>query len=629
MPLPHTVIRNIVKYTCSAKVTCSASKDLVLNDVCSSQFLRYVFHLYVEEKVESVKFITEKPMLNGSLTLFLECCSEDRMYWRSPQLFIHADEEDNFRYRYVVKYKEGFGAWLFKTVTFSRHKDEKTVKETNTRKLNRGMNQFDIFHNPSDPNRRRSVFVGQFFFVKLLCQALNNGNNGINLGELLIECEHIGFGHPSYTDEDVNLFLNWVENLISRCSNPYQGVYVCSLLGQFVHRVHSWPAGYTCRSLEKKAVDLILASFWHSPYTALPQSSIKFIKVVAEDLFKAGSSTGCLQFIKYFCNLLDVNYVMQVADKLSSRSYTEQQFDQQVPTVLDTLTFLKNPNKCLSYSLYVISCSPSVQCLWSVYHAMTRHLPDLMLSLEEGFSDAYCKFISRNRGRKPDLLQPLFWCQAPGNLKEKLANPFCKALHEQITSETVWSKERMDSLKAISLDASLHSSDQFHPFILGIITHKCKEVVSILPDLLDSTTFFPYWKTGISDKDKERACHHWLRTGASEAGVKPKDRVLGVVEACELLCSTVAVKTDKPLCQALEKEVESLVLIKTNYKAIMDALIDAQSRPPAILERLTILLRSAIKQQSGPGDCRSRYRKMIRMLGYDVSKEGKKVKLDR
>lgn len=60
-----------------------------------------------------MRIVTEKPMLNGSITMALEPCFDDKNYWSSPQLFVHAEEQETFRYRYVVKYNKG----LIKTVT--------------------------------------------------------------------------------------------------------------------------------------------------------------------------------------------------------------------------------------------------------------------------------------------------------------------------------------------------------------------------------------------------------------------------------------------------------------------------------------------------------------------------------
>ena len=546
----------------------------------------------------------------------------------SPQLFVHADQQDTFRYRYVVKYKEGIATWLLKKVTFSGGKDEKTVKETTTRTLKSGINQYDIFHNPNVHNRMKTVFLGQMFFVKGMYHTLGRGSN---LREVLIECEHVGFGHPSYAMTDIDSFFQWVVESVNKYPNPYQSVYICSLLGQFVHRVRSWSAWRTCDLLGQGTADRLLLSLGCCSYKPLPKSSIAFIKNIAEDLCKAGSSTGCLLFIKVFCNLLDVNYVMQVADKLSTQSYTEQQFHQQTPSVLDSLTRLKDLDSCKRLCYYVIYHSPSVQCLWNLYRAISSCFPDMVHRLVDDVSSVYCKFISRRRARKPDLLQSPFWSQMPEMLKEKLADSFCKEFIVQISSDTDWNQERLSSLRTIALDARLQSTDTFCRFLLTVATHKSQEVLSIIPVLLEAKAFCTFWSTRISDKDKEKICLDWLKQFRS--GKKQKEQILDVVEACESLCATDALKRDKALCQSMDKEVETMVL-KAKFESIMDAFADSQNHSSAIQQRLLMLLKSAIKQQqSGTGDRRSKYKKMIRLLGYDVSKERKKdfqkVTLDR
>lgn len=578
-----------------------------------------MFHLYLDETVESVKILTEKQMLNGRVTLNLDCCPESTSHWMSPPLFIHAYDQETFRYRYVVKYKEGLSlSWLIKKVTGG--KDDKTVKETSSRKLNYGMHQYDIFHAPNERNQMKKIFLGQMFFVEQLYDALSKG---CNLKEMLIECEHLGFGHPSYAEADMRSFIHWVsEMLMKTATTPFQRVYICALLGQFVNRVHSWSAWRTCDLLGKRAADKLLSSFGCCSHRALPQSSIKFIKIVAEHLFKGGSSTGCLMFIKIFCNLLDANYVIQVADKLSSQSYTEHQFDKQVPGVLDSLTTLKDLDTSVRFSCYIIRLSPSVRCLWILYHEISR-LPNLLENCVDEFVGVYCKFISRRRARKPDLLQPWFWSQVPKNLMEQLAGPFCEVLTEQISSETNWPQERLDGVTAIALDARLQSKDQFSHFVLAIMTHKSEEIVSIIPVLLESKAFSTYWNTSISKQDKQIVCSNWLKVNYFRVGKKQKEQILDVVEACESLCSTQALKMDKVLCQDMDKEVERLVL-KAKFESIMNAVKDSHNCTPAIQHRLRMLLRNAIKQQSGSGDHRSKYRKMVQLLGYDASKERKK-----
>lgn len=562
-------------------------------------------------------------MLHGGLTMALEPCSEDRKYWRSPYLFILPNEQETFCYQYLVKYSKGIvdAVRAYVTAKFTGKKDERTVKETRARKLNKGMQQYDIFRNPDDHSRMSCIFRGQTFFIKQLCQKLENGGD---LKELLMECEHIGFGHPSYEIGDVKKFLKWFEDAIGNSCTPYQGIFFCSLLGQLVDQGRNWPAPYTCNLLGREFANSILLSFDRCPYLALPQRSTRFIEKVAEELFKAGSSKGCLLFIKYFCNHLDANYVMQVVDKLSSQTYIENQFEEHVSLLLTSLKKLTNPAICTVYSSYVVKSSPTIRCLWNLYYSFSLCFPDLVQSLTKDFSEIYGKFISRNRRRKPDLLDPIFWSQVPENLKNELASPFCNALADHVRLENTWSwsQENLVRLKAIAVDRRLHLSADFPHFAMGIMTHKCKEVVSLLPDLLKSNTYCCLWRNAFTFEEKKNVCYHWLKTSCGNE-TKPNDRILAFVEACELLCTTEALKSDKNLCEAIHKEVDNLVL-KMNFQSIMIAFQDGQNSSPAVHENLMSLLRRAIKQQSGTGDRRSRFRQMIRMLGFDISRERKK-----
>ena len=581
------------------------------------------FHLYADESLDSVKIVTGKPMLHGGLTMALEPCSEDRKYWRSPYLFILPNEQETFRYQYLVKYSKGIvdAVRAYVAAKFTGKKDERTVKETRARKLNKGMQQYDIFRNPDDHSRMSCIFRGQTFFIKQLCQKLENGGD---LKELLMECEHIGFGHPSYEIGDVKKFLKWFEDAIGNSCTPYQGIFFCSLLGQLVDQGRNWPAPYTCNLLGREFANSILLSFDRCPYLALPQRSTRFIEKVAEELFKAGSSKGCLLFIKYFCNHLDANYVMQVVDKLSLQAYREDHFQEHVSLLLTSLKKLTNRAICTVYSSYVVKSSPTIRCLWNLYNSFSLCFPDLVQSLTKDFSEIYGKFISRNRRRKPDLLDPIFWSQVPENLKNELASPFCNALahHVRLENTWSWSQENLVRLKAIAVDRRLHLSADFPHFAMGIMTHKCKEVVSLLPDLLKSNTYCCLWRNAFTFEEKKNVCYHWLKTSCGNE-TKPNDRILAFVEACELLCTTEALNSDKNLCEAIHKEVDNLVL-KMNFQSIMIAFQDGQNSSPAVHENLMSLLRRAIKQQSGTGDRRSRFRQMIRMLGFDISRERKK-----
>lgn len=591
----------------------------------SFQCLRYTFHLFVpDENISSVKIVTERPMLNGSITLSLERCSDDKRHWMSPQLYVTPDNQETFSYRYVVKFKEGMWKALWSTVTGI--KDEKTVlQEKASRKLNKGMHQYDIFRNSTEKYFNRSIFQGQMYFVKMLYQQLTVPL----LTDLLIECEHVGFGHPSYADEDVKCCLKWIQDAMRNSITPTQGLYICCVLVQLIDR-GKFGSGYLLRRLGRETVDLILSSFERLGNISLPKTSTRYIAIVAEDLFKASSWTGPLLCIKYFCNVLDIKSMMLVVDKLSSQRYIEQQFDEHASCVLDTLKHCEEPMKCKTYLSYLIRPCPSVKSLWELHSAMSHTFPDCVNQFSDEFLRMYSTFISISRARRPDLFQPWFWSMVPHTLKENVASPFCKGLAQQFALETKWSEEKIASLKTIILDTTFQSSDTFSQFLSEVLLSKQKEMEFFLPNLLASKAFLPYWLDRVSDDDKINFCDNCLLTNFQN-GRTIKDNILNVVAAWKMLCETDALKANKPLSDAVEKKVERLV-IKTSPETIMEVYKEVQS--DAIKERLVMLLKSKLKQPSGTGNSRLKYKQMIRLLGFDSSKEKEKkdfseTKLDR
>ena len=586
----------------------------------SLQFLRYTFHLFVpDENVSSVKIVTDRPMLNGSITLSLERCSGDGRHWMSPQLYVTPDNLETFRYRYVVKFKEGivrtFAAYLLNTVT--GRKDEKIVQEKEWRKLNEGMHQYDIFRNSTGLYSKRSIFQRQMFFVQMLYHQLAVHD----LTDLLIECEHVGFGHPSYSKEDVKCCLKWIQDAMSNSITPAQGLYICCILSQLVDRgkfLSPGNASYLLERLGCKNVDLILSSFESLRNISLPKTSTRYIANVAEDLFKASSKKGPLLFIKYFCNVLDTQSIMLSVDKLSVHCYTEEKFDRDVCLLLDALKHCEEPMKCEKYLLYVIQTCPSVQCLWNLHSAMSHRFPAFVNHVTDVFLSTYCMFISISCTKRRDLLQPWFWSTVPGMLKEKIASPFCKGLAQQFASETKWSKEKIARLKTVVIDTTFQSSDTFCQFLSSVLSCKQKEMEFFLPNLLTSKTFLQYWFYRVSKDDKTKFCENCLSTSFQNNATTIKDQVLSVVATWKMLCETDALQANKALSEAVEKKVERL-LIKAKPKTIMEACKDSQS--DAIKDRLVMLLRSKLRQPSGTENSRSKYKQMIHLLGFDLSKE--------
>lgn len=297
------------------------------------------------------------------------------------------------------------------------------------------------------------------YFVKMLYQQLTVPF----LTDLLIECEHVGFGHPSYADGDVNCCLKWIKAAMRNSITPTQGLYICCVLGQLIHHGKFLP-GYLLGSLGLETVDLILSSFERLGNISVPKTSTSYIAIVAEDLFKASSWTGPLLCIKYFCNVLDIKSMMLVVDKLSSQPYTEQQFDEHASRLLDALKHREDIMKCETYLLYLIKPCPSVKSLWELHSTMSHTFPAGVNHFSEEFLRKYGTFISINRARRPDLLQPWFWSEVPHILKEKVASPFCKGLAQQFATETKWSEEKIARLKTIILDTTFQSSDSLVSF---------------------------------------------------------------------------------------------------------------------------------------------------------------------
>ena len=591
------------------------------------QFLRFVFHVYVNEEVSSITLMSQKALLNGNITMCLSCKSGIKKHWMSSTVYIHPNEKEAFRYRYFVKYKEGVFKWLLKTVWISRDKDEHAATETKWRKLSYGANQYDIFKHPKDHDVMGTIFTGQMFYISFLYERLTRGDDP---KEVLIECEHVRFGHPSYALENADCFLAWVNSVCSEDLTYYQGAFISSLIGQLVSRMRII---LSRRQLAETTADRILISLGSATCDALPNSCVEFVKVVAVDLFQRGSSKGYLTFIGYFCSLFDFNYVTQVADKLSM-SYTENQFDKRIPDVVKSVKNLRDQEQRSKFFSYIVCRCPSIQCLWNFYEVLDTQSPDVVSNLTKNFAQAYCKFISKTRARKPDLLQPPFWINIPCKLKEYLREEFCDALTNQVSSDSSWPVEKVRLLKELAFETSFQSSKRFFSFFSVLATHRNKDVIGIVPDLLNSPTFHAYWMTAVAEEDKRNVCCSWLK-GAFNfggAGIKSKDKVLQVVRGCEVLSSSCSLKNDKTLRSALEKEVDNL-LQRTSLISITDAYADTQARDePAIQQRLILLVRTAIRREAGSGDTRSRMKQMIRLLDFGAGKRGseglQRVKLD-
>ena len=563
------------------------------------------------EHVDDVILESQKPILNAkhNITVKLERFRGSSKHWVSRELFFPLTEEP-IRYRYIVKFKQGWGSKIY---GFFRSTDQSifVVRETNYRKLkNEAGYQYDTFNKPGDDNVQ-NIFAGRLFYIQMLYRHLEEG---YNLKAILIECEHVEFGHASYSREDRSVFFDWIKDISKGGLKSSQAAFLCSLLGQFVKRLSF---SLTVRwYMSEKTADCLLSSLKLCLKCNLPTSSLSYIALVASNLFEAGSRKDCLSFVTYFCHLLDVDFVIKKARKCQL-FYTEKMFDTSVADAVDRLKLIQVTDDCTSLLMFILLRVPSIACLWNLHQLISSSFPRLLDALSTKFQESFCGFISPSRARKPDLLEVDLWYKTPPTLKKPLADIYCKALMEQISSKASWTKENLENLKTLALDKHLQTSKHALQLMSRLMKSKDEAVLMKARDVLDSQAVAPFWK-GLTPESKHQLCSNWLESTfrlAPKSGrsKKPNDVVLQAFENLEMISKTRFVSQDEKLCSALVKDLLRL-LERVDLDTIIDLYKNTQSLSQSGEVWLQQLLRATIQRKSGTGNLRSRMRKLIQTL---------------
>ena len=558
---------------------------------------------------------SQRPILNAkhNLTVKLERYRGSSKHWVSRELFFPLTEEP-IRYRYIVKFTQGLMVKFFSYVTRSTDQGN-VMKETRYRKLNNeGVHQYDIFNKPGD-NSVQNIFAGRLFYIQMLYSRLEEGY--YNLKAILIECEHVEFGHASYSREDRSVFFDWIKDVSKGGLKFSQAAFLCSLLGQFVKHLGFSLTLWRCMS--EKTADCLLSSLKLCFKYDLPTSSLSYITLVASNLFEAGSRKDCLSFVTYFCHLLDVDVVIKEAGKYQL-SYAEKMFDTSVADAVDRLKWIQATDDCTSLLMFILSRVPSIACLWNLHQLISRSLPQLLDALSTKFQESFSRFISPSRAKKSDLLEVDLWYKTPPTLKKPLADIYCKALMEQISSKASWTKENLENLKTLALDKHLQSSKHALQLMSWLMKSKDEAVLMKARDILDSQEVAPFWK-GLTPDSKHQLCNNWLESTfrlAPKSGrsKKPNDVVLQAFENLEMISKTRFVSQDEKLCSALVKDLLCL-LQRVDLDTIIDLYKDTQSLSQSGEVWLQQLLRATIQRKSGTGNLRSRMRKLIQTLKSD------------
>ena len=567
------------------------------------------------EHVDDVILESQKPILNAkhNLTVKLERYRGSSKHWVSRELFFPLTEEP-IRYRYIVKFKQGWGSMFYSYVTGSTGQGN-VMKKTKYRKLNNeGVHQYDTFNKPGDSKYMdvQNIFAGRLFYIQMLYSRLEEG---CDLKAILIECEHVEFGHASYLREDISVFFDWIKYVLKVGIKFSQAAFLCSLLGHFVKRLGSTLTLGSCMS--EKSADWLLSGLKLCFKYNLPTSSLSHIALVSSNLFEAGSRKDCLSFVTYFCHLLDMDFVIKKARKYQL-FYTEKMFEASVADAVDRLKWIQATDDCTSLLMFILSRVPSIACLWNLHQLISSSFPRLLDALSTKFQESFCGFISRSR--KPDLLEVDLWYKTPPTLKKPLADIYCKALMEQVSSKASWTKENLENLKTLALDKHLQSSKYAPQLMSRLMKSKDEAVLMKARDILDSQAVAPFWK-GLTPELKHQLCSNWLESTfrlAQKSGgsTKLKDIVLQAFGNLEMISKTRFVSQDGKLCSALVKDLLCL-LQRVDLDTIIDLYKNVQSLSQSGEVWLQQLLRATIQRKSGTGNLRSRMRKLIQTLKSD------------
>ena len=554
------------------------------------------FHLYTSIDAESVIVITSD---NRSIQLD-QGCSGNKHYWTNRQPFYPPNDQRDFRYRYIATFQKNivkrFLHWI---ATFGEDSNE-TINEVRFRRLNGGTYQYDMFLFPGNRESDQCRFAGYLCFVDMLYGKIQ-GDKRNNLPQILTECENVLLGFSWIHKADIQKFLNWIEQVISKGNAWHHVAFICSILGQMVMQLKNHSEIFYCMS--PKIANQLLNLLTVCEYDQIPQSSVDRIKLVAKYLLQAGDQRGWLAFLSYFANLFEVDRLLEIAVSLPSEKYSDELFNILAAYVVDLLKSLAVSDSSKICNFVAHNCH-SICCLWHFYRELSVQLPDLTNALGELFSKRFCELIScRTRGKKVDLLQADYWKMIPIELRVKLAEPFVEALHQQVEHDTL-SEKSLLALRRYTADNDICASKPFVAFIGCLTQNRNEDIIRIVLAMLDSASFLPAWDTW-SYKEKSDICTSLLKTIFQfQNPFRRKtfrDKVIQVLEAEKKIGETHAVQRDQTIKLALEECVIKL-LHNVNIKSIFDAFVDIDTSSQIMQSCYSSLLRDAVKRSGTSGD---------------------------
>lgn len=499
-----------------------------------------MFHLYVAEyEADKATLQFEKPISSG-LTLPLSCHDKEKgygHYWKSQPVYLKTDDLDCLRYKYSVKVHQGIGGKALSLIKSMGTSTEVIKMENKYKKIfTCRTNQYDVFKPPGNDRYMESIFAGQFHFVKMLYE--NIDSYGHNLKELMIECDHVGFGHPSYRIKDRQTFFEWVETSIkSDQFSPYRSAFICALLGQYSKRLEF--KLYLRRELSggMASADSLRYNLGHCPSNVLAHRSLDAIKDIDVNLLEASSAFNGLGYILTFGHLFESDVVLRRADDLRV-PFNPKEFDSTATEIfLRALPNFPHKEDKIEISRYIVKHAPNVDSLWTIYRLLNED-PQQQPLREEVFVDKFKDFL--NKRSKLDFIEPDVWKTTPTGLKPKIAVPFCDALLDQVKSTRALEKP---NLVELCRDKTLQdwAPTGIIKLVKYLTSSKDATALDIVHAVLESHNFNKFWEAQDENMQQDLA-HEFVLNKVQSRQQKVTPNKERVVEAFKVLQETIEMR---------------------------------------------------------------------------------------
>ncbi|XP_001629791.2 uncharacterized protein LOC5509270 [Nematostella vectensis] len=576
------------------------------------EVLKAVLHLYVDHEVESAEAIFEKPIEeHRNLTLKLFNAGGLDKYWKSEEIIIPKKDYDRVRYKFIVKYQKGVFGKL--TSLFGLGSNDK-VHERISRKLYKSPDQFCIF----DPHGHNidAMSNGHFFFIKMLYDETKYMNTS---WELLIKCEHVGFGSLYYGQKQLDKFAEWLTKEVEQGLSYHQSCLICVLLYQLVsNQFYRYKRTIVLSTIVKKrTVDTILESLQSCPKDYLPDSSIESLKWVSNNLHRASSKTTRLHYINNFLSTLGVDIVLDFCTSHEMEKETE--FDSIVSRILERLAVCEEKNATKMFA-YLIDKAPALSSLWKLHVALQSNATSC--------TDLFLKKIRELFAwyKKPNLLEVDFWQQVPTGLKEALAVEFCHQLARQMKDSTRRAEQKTDIVITYLLDRDLQkfAKEDVYKVLETLAASVSIEHQNAARNVLNHQNIAQLWDAIEEDKRERLAIAIFEGSTRKMSGKLRKEKVNILFECLADICQIGVWKNDEKLLRTLRKTA----CVKAKDMGL-DAVVDAYESISSLKEAATYmkLLRSLVAVEQARGDSVSQLLGIVRKCFPDIDRGREEILL--